>query len=82
MYEGMEPFVLIKPLPVSTPCSRRDAPPSDRSEAAVWSLDNLAERLCIFHARYTLYFITRTRSVVELAKENRNGLDLASFSSY
>jgi SRSO17 transposase len=74
MYEGMEPLALIQPLPVSTPCSRRETPASDRPEAVVWSLDKLAERLCIFHARYTLFFITRTRSVVELSKQYLFGL--------
>jgi len=70
----MEPLALIQPLPVSTPCSRRETLASDRPGAVVWSLDELAERLCIFHARYTLFFITRTRSVVEVSKKYLFGL--------
>jgi len=74
MYKGMERFVLIKPTIVSTPGDRRETLPCGQSTATTWGLDKLAERLFIFHARYTSFFITRTRSVVELSKKYLFGL--------
>ena len=71
----MEPFVAAELTLDSTPCCRGKTPPSGGQSAATKSgLDKLAERLSGFHARYTTFFITRTRSVVELSKKYLLGL--------
>ena len=74
MYKGMNPFVSVKARLVSTPCGRGETRASGQSTATASGLEKLAERLSKFHARYTSHFITRTRSVVELAKKYLFGL--------
>lgn len=75
MYEGMKPFVPVKPTSVSAPSGcGAPLPATGQSRVATWRLDKLAERLCKFHERYTAFFVTRTRSVVELSKKYLFGL--------
>lgn len=70
----------MEPLPTKTtvadtaPCEGGDTLASGESTGAVGGLDKLAECLSSFHARYSAFFVTRTRSVVEQAKKYLLGL--------
>lgn len=70
----MEPFVPVIATFVSVPDGCRPTHASGQSTATIWRLEKLAEQLFKFHARYTAFFITRTRSVDELAKKYLLGL--------
>lgn len=58
----------------SAPSGGVEMPVSGESAGTVGRLDRLAERLSKFHERYSTFFITRTRSVVEQAKKYLLGL--------
>jgi SRSO17 transposase len=74
MYKGMKPFVLSKRQHAGLNGRRpEDAAPSEAPQAT-GPLQDFAEQLAVFHARYNTSFVTRTRSVVEYSKKYLLGL--------
>jgi SRSO17 transposase len=70
----MKLFVLAKPRMIIASRDWGEPQGSGQATGTGRRLDQLAERLYEFHARYSGFFVTQTRNVVEVAKQYLLGL--------